>query len=84
MSDLVQTFLMLARTQREDPAMTPKATLVGVAEQLISQWRDPIEGKGLKLTYNPPAEGQVSDIRYNATFLHAVMGNLLRNALHYT
>ncbi|MCF5676763.1 sensor histidine kinase, partial [Pseudomonas syringae] len=84
MRDLVQTFLMLARTQREDPAMTPKATLVGVAEQLISQWRDPIESKGLTLTYNPPPEEQLSDIRYNATFLHAVMGNLLRNALHYT
>jgi signal transduction histidine kinase len=27
---------------------------------------------------NPPATG------YNATLLHAVMGNLLRNALHYT
>ncbi len=75
---------MLARTQREDPAMTPKATLVGVAEQLISQWRDPIESKGLQLTYTPPADDQLSDIRYNATFLHAVMGNLLRNALHYT
>ncbi|MCD5993373.1 HAMP domain-containing histidine kinase [Pseudomonas sp. CDFA 602] len=84
MRDLVQTFLMLARTQREDPAMTPKATLVGVAEQLISQWRDPIEGKGLTLIYNPPPDDEVSDIRYNATFLHAVMGNLLRNALHYT
>lgn len=83
MRDLVQTFLMLARTQREDPAMTPSATLGGVAEQLVSQWRGPIEGKGLQLIFNEEA-GHPSEARYNATFLHAVMGNLLRNALHYT
>lgn len=84
MRDLVQTFLMLARTQREDPTMTPRATLTGTAEQLIAQWRGPIESKGLQLIYTPPAPDQVSDISYNATFLLAVMGNLLRNALHYT
>ncbi len=84
MRDLVQTFLMLARTQREDPTMTPSATLSGVAEQLVSQWRGPIEGKGLELIYNAPQPGHSSEARYNATFLHAVMGNLLRNALHYT
>ncbi|MEG5264568.1 HAMP domain-containing sensor histidine kinase [Pseudomonas sp. JDS28PS106] len=83
MRDLVQTFLMLARTQREDPAMTPSATLGGVAEQLVSQWRGPIEAKGLQLIFKEEA-GHPSDARYNATFLHAVMGNLLRNALHYT
>ncbi len=33
------------------------------------------------LIYQP---GNPLDTRYNTTFLHAVMGNLLRNALHYT
>lgn len=28
--------------------------------------------------------GEPSETAYNATFLYAVMGNLLRNALHYT
>ena len=28
--------------------------------------------------------GDPAGTRYNATLLHAVMGNLLRNALHYT
>lgn len=37
--------------------------------------------KGLELIFDA---GQPLDTRYNATFLHAVMGNLLRNALHYT
>lgn len=44
-------------------------------------WRGPIEAKGLTLIYDA---GNPLDTRYNATFLHAVMGNLLRNALHYT
>jgi signal transduction histidine kinase len=81
MRDLVQTFLMLARTQRDDLALYPQLTLQGAAQQLISLWREPIERKGLKLEYFP---GEPSETSYNATFLYAVMGNLLRNALHYT
>jgi signal transduction histidine kinase len=81
MRDLVQTFLMLARTQRDDLALYPQLTLHGAAQQLISLWREPIERKGLTLDYLP---GEPSETAYNATFLYAVMGNLLRNALHYT
>jgi len=81
MRDLVQTFLMLARTQKEDSGATPQVTLGTVADQLIALWRDPIQGKGLELIYTADHS---SDTGYNATFLHAVMGNLLRNALHYT
>jgi len=84
MRDLVQTFLMLARTQREDATMTPKVTLQTVADELISLWRGPIENKGLQLTLRSVMSNHSSGITYNATFLHAVMGNLLRNALHYT
>ncbi|MDB6144009.1 MAG: histidine kinase [Pseudomonas sp.] len=80
MRDLVQTFLMLARTQR-DEAGAPKISLSAVAEQLIALWREPIESKGLTLMFEP---GTASTALYNSTFLHAVMGNLLRNALHYT
>ncbi|WP_223532198.1 sensor histidine kinase [Pseudomonas sp. GL-RE-20] len=81
MRELVQTFLMLARAQREDASMSPQQSLGQIAEGLLGLWREPIEEKGLKLIFepgNPEAKG------YNATFLHAVMGNLLRNALHYT
>jgi signal transduction histidine kinase len=84
MRDLVQTFLMLARTQREDASMTPKVSLQAVADQLIALWRGPIESKGLQLTVRSVVSDQSSEINYNATFLYAVMGNLLRNALHYT
>ncbi|KJH84421.1 histidine kinase [Pseudomonas fluorescens] len=81
MRELVQTFLMLARAQREDNAISPRSTLGQVAENLLGVWRAPIESKGLSLVFEP---GQTADTQYNATFLTAVMGNLLRNALHYT
>jgi len=81
MRELVQTFLMLARAQREDASMSPQVSLSRVADDLIGLWRAPIEEKGLRLIVDP---GNPPDTRYNATFLQAVMGNLLRNALHYT
>lgn len=80
MRELVQTFLMLARAQREDSG-SPRLTLGQVAENLLGVWRGPIESKGLTLIFEP---GQTAETLYNATFLTAVMGNLLRNALHYT
>jgi signal transduction histidine kinase len=81
MRELVQTFLMLARAQHEDAGMAPQQNLAQVAESLLCLWREPIQSKGLKLIYEP---GTPLDTRYNATLLNAVMGNLLRNALHYT
>lgn len=81
MRELVQTFLMLARAEREEEGMSPQASLAQAADDLLGIWREPIERKGLTLIYRP---GAPLDTRYNATFLHAVMGNLLRNALHYT
>ncbi|MDO7897153.1 sensor histidine kinase [Pseudomonas citrulli] len=81
MRELVQTFLMLARARREDNGMSPRATLAQVAENLLGVWRSAIESKGLTLIFEP---GQTLETQYNATFLTAVMGNLLRNALHYT
>jgi signal transduction histidine kinase len=81
MRELVQTFLMLARAQREDASMSPQQSLSQVADGLLNLWREPIETKGLRLIFEPGHQGNAC---YNATLLHAVMGNLLRNALHYT
>ena len=61
--------------------MSPQVSLSRVADDLIGLWRAPIEEKGLTLIIDP---GNPLDTRYNVTFLQAVMGNLLRNALHYT
>ncbi|WP_085580284.1 MULTISPECIES: HAMP domain-containing sensor histidine kinase [unclassified Pseudomonas] len=81
MRELVQTFLMLARAKREDAGVSPRQSLAQVADSLLCLWREPIESKGLTLIFEP---GTPPDTLYNATLLNAVMGNLLRNALHYT
>ncbi len=81
MRELVQTFLMLARAQRDEGAVASRASLREVGNELIGVWRDTIEQKGLTLTY---LDTGALPTLYNATFLQSVMGNLLRNAAHYT
>jgi signal transduction histidine kinase len=55
--------------------------VLSVADDLVAQWREPIEAKGLALIYQPDA---VPAGQFNAAFLRSVMSNLLRNAMHYT
>ena len=81
MQELVKTFLMLARAQRDEGAVASRTTLKEVGDELVGVWRDTIEQKGLSLSLVVNA---VSPQLYNATFLQSVMGNLLRNAAHYT
>lgn len=81
MRDLVQTFLLLARAQNSDVTQIPTMTLESAAHELLEQWRAPIESKGLQLHFRIEQAGQGT---FNATYLRAVLGNLLRNALHYT
>ncbi|MEE1921248.1 HAMP domain-containing sensor histidine kinase [Pseudomonas sp. 148P] len=81
MRELVKTFLMLARAQRDEGAVASQTTLKEVGEELVGVWRDTIEQKGLKLSF---VVRETSATLYNATFLQSVMGNLLRNAAHYT
>ena len=81
MRDLVETFLHLARDEGGQTALIPKSTLEAVASEQINHWRGPIEAKGLVLVYRADAH---SEVRYNTPFLRAVLGNLLRNAWHYT
>lgn len=81
MRDLVQTFLLLARAECAEPSVAPQASLLDVADELVALWREPVERKGLRLDYQRVTQGPGG---YNAPLLRAVIGNLLRNALHYT
>lgn len=82
MNQLVETFLLLARTEgKHAPLGQQHSSLSQMAEELVDVWRRPIEEKGLQFIYEPVAD---APIRYNAPLLRSVMGNLLRNAWHYT
>ncbi len=80
MRELVQTFLMLARAQSNEGVST-QASLERVGDDVAGLWCVPIERKGLRLVYE---KTEVDAVAYSSTFLHAVMGNLLRNALNHS
>ena len=81
MRQLVETFLQLARAEGANTHIGPRATLKEVADELQEAWDGPVQAKGLRLSY--VTEGTCEGT-WNRTFLVAVMGNLLRNAWHYT
>jgi len=79
MSQLIETFLILARAEGDGSGRL--CSLGAVAEEVVETWRQPIEEKGLTLTC--VANGATTAL-YHHTFLHSVMSNLVRNAWHYT
>ena len=81
MNQLVQTFLLLARTEGKNVPTEQQAPLSQIAEELMDVWHVAIEEKGLEFVYDPGCDAGES---YNAPLLRSVMGNLLRNAWHYT
>ena len=82
MHDLVQTFLILARSQPEAAFLGGQATVQHIAETQVEHWKPSFINKQIHFTY---CSAQPSDeTLYNATFLRTVFSNLLRNALHYT
>lgn len=81
MRDLVQTFLVLARSREDLSAGTATTTLAQAAEEQARRWAPLMQEKGLRFE----TVGQDdSTRRYDQTFLRTVLSNLLRNALHYT
>jgi len=81
MRQLVETFLLLARTEGQSRHTANYQQLTQAADELLEVWRKPIEEKGLQLIYVPC---KTATGLYNPTLLQSVMGNLLRNAWHYT
>ena len=81
MSELVQTFLQLARGQNNKDAFSGSATLAQLADRQCALWQGMMQEKGLDFACVPEAQ---ENRLYNAPLLSAVMSNLLRNAWHYT
>jgi len=80
MRQLVDTFLTLARAE-DDAGNDVCVTLKEVADAQCEIWGRLIREKGLQFFYEVD---QPCKERFNLTFLQSVMGNLLRNAWHYT
>lgn len=81
MNQLVETFLLLARTEGKNASSGQCTGLLQIAEELIEVWGPSIEEKGLTFIFEPCADAKGL---YNTALLRSVMGNLLRNAWHYT
>ncbi len=83
MRDLVQTFLQLARAGSASQPSHPGrlVSLQQAAAELVGEWGAQFQAKGLQLQCSGMGDERVCR---DATLLRAVMGNLLRNAWHYT
>jgi signal transduction histidine kinase len=79
MSQLIETFLILARAQSDGSGRL--CGIAAVGDEVVETWRRPIEEKGLTLMYERDAR---CTTLHNHTFLYSVMSNLVRNAWHYT
>ncbi len=82
MHDLVQTFLILARSKPEEAFLGGQATLQKITDAQVELWKPLFIDKRIHFELciaQPP-----STTLYNATFLRTVLSNLLRNAWHYT
>jgi signal transduction histidine kinase len=81
MHQLIETFLLLARASDPAAGSGQQATLHQVADDLVEIWGRQINEKGLEFSYQCDVD---SPTLFNHTCLYSVMGNLLRNAWHYT
>jgi signal transduction histidine kinase len=87
MRELTETFLMLARGNASDAMLEATRDVATIAEEQRARWLPEIQAKGLTfevLEEEREAQEVYVPARYSAVSLRAVMGNLLRNALHYT
>lgn len=82
MHDLVQTFLILARSKPEEAFLGGQATLQSIADAQVELWLPMFTDK--QIGFQCTVAETPKETLYNATFLRTVFSNLLRNALHYT
>lgn len=81
MRALVEVFLQLARAQAAPAAPEAAVSLAAMAAEQGEVWGPEITARGLAFVV--VSEAAMPGV-WHATLLRAVMGNLLRNASHYT
>jgi signal transduction histidine kinase len=80
-SDLVETFLLLARANTQPNPLSGSASLEQVAREESERWGPRFAEQGL--AFHIIVEKANHDLLHGG-FLGTVMSNLMRNALHYT
>lgn len=81
MQSLIEVFLELARAQGASMAPGEGVSLAAMADEQSEVWREEIAARGLAFVRH--SEGELPGL-WHPTPLRVVMGNLLRNAAHYT
>ena len=81
MQDLVQTFLLLARSRPEEDGDGVRISLAQAAREQTERWGGRIREKGVSFAVR---EEERDTGEYSRVFLRAVLSNLIRNALHHT
>jgi signal transduction histidine kinase len=81
MRSLIEVFLELARAQGAQLAPGEGISLAAMADEQSEAWREQIAARGLLFVRR--SEGELPGL-WHPTLLRVVMGNLLRNAAHYT
>lgn len=81
MQSLIEVFLELARAQGAQLAPGEGVSLAAMADEQSQLWAEEIAARGLAFVRR--SEGELPGL-WHPTLLRVVMGNLLRNAAHYT
>lgn len=81
MQSIVDTFLLLARSEQQQDQVKGRLTLTDVAQEQIIYLQSEAAKKNLNLELVSEAD---SPILYADAYLRAVISNLLRNAINYT
>lgn len=81
MRSLIEVFLELARAQGAQLVPGEGISLAAMADEQSEAWREQIAARGLLFVRR--SEGELPGL-WHPTLLRVVMGNLLRNAAHYT
>lgn len=81
MQSLIEVFLELARAQGARLAPDEGVSLAAMADEQGEVWQEEIAARGLVFVRRN--DGELPGL-WHPTLLRVVMGNLLRNAVHYT